>query len=311
MVECAMNRMLDHEADRRDGVDDGRSRQRLTFFGVDRLAQLAAQVEPDARAHDHQRDADAGRRAEDDLQQGLGAHRAGARAQDARGRSRWTGHHERAGDDGRETRRGCGALREFTEPREQIRAHHLPRARQALAHRCVGNTEQTRDLLRTLAFAIEQQQRLAAFFRQRGDQLAGRARAFFVDQGLGRRGRGIGGGGDRRFHVVDRIRPAHLRAQMIARQVARDLPQPRQETVGVLQAAQVLPRVEEGVLRDVLAARHVTHDRQRDRRDRVLAGDDDAPVGIAVAGARGGEFEADQLVDVGVHVHQDVAGCPM
>src|SRR3546814_13227299 len=78
--------------------------------------------------------------------------------------------------------------------------------------------------------------------------------------------------------------------------------QPWQESGRVLQALEVLPGGEEGILGDVLAGRDVAGDRQRHRGDRVLAGTHDAPVGVAVAARGGWQLGADQQVDgFGVH----------
>src|SRR3546814_12041519 len=85
--------------------------------------------------------------------------------------------------------------------------------------------------------------------------------------------------------------------QVVAGEVAGDLAQPGQEAGRVLQALEVLPGGEEGILGDVLAGRDVAGDRQRHRGDRVLAGTHDAPVGVAVAARGGWQPGADQQVD--------------
>src|SRR3546814_9335500 len=69
-------------------------------------------------------------------------------------------------------------------------------------------------------------------------------------------------------------RPVAIGTQVVAGEVAGDLAQPRQEAGRVLQALEVLPGGEEGILGDVLAGRHVAGDRQCHRGDRVLAGTD-------------------------------------
>ena len=58
----------------------------------------------------------------------------------------------------------------------------------------------------------------------------------------------------------------------------------------ILQSAQLLPGLEIGLLRDVLAGLHVAGDRQRDRGDGVLAGVDDAAIGFLAAARGGGQF---------------------
>src|SRR5690606_25876935 len=57
------------------------------------------------------------------------------------------------------------------------------------------------------------------------------------------------------------------------------------------------PGRQESLLRDVLAGVHVAGDGQRHGGDRILAGDDDAAVGIAVATDGGRQFTLDQQVD--------------
>ena len=77
--------------------------------------------------------------------------------------------------------------------------------------------------------------------------------------------------------------------EVVAGQVARDLAQPWQEAVGIVQAVEMLPGVEEGLLGDVLAGVGVAGDRQRDRGDGALAGGDDPAIGAAVASTGGGQ----------------------
>ena len=103
---------------------------------------------------------------------------------------------------------------------------------------------------------------------------------------FGRRGRGVGGQLDGDVGHFAGHRPVLPGAQVVAGQVAGDLAQPRQQAVRVLQAAQVLPGLQEGFLGDVLAGMHVAGDRVGNRGDGVLAGADDPPVGCGPPAGR-------------------------
>src|SRR3546814_7977584 len=83
---------------------------------------------------------------------------------------------------------------------------------------------------------------------------------------LRRRGRGIGGERDRDLRAFAGERPVAIGTQVVAGEVAGDLAQPGQEAGRVLQALEVLPGGEEGILGDVLAGRDVAGDRPRDRK---------------------------------------------
>ena len=138
-----------------------------------------------------------------------------------------------------------GIAREFAEPRQQIVADLLPCARQALAHGGVGDAQQGRDLLRALAFAIEQQQGFAAVLGQGGDQLGRRHLAFAIEHVLHGLRAGIGGDRQHEFGIGAVQRLVAVATQVVAGQVARDLAQPGQEAVGAVQTVQPLPGVEE------------------------------------------------------------------
>lgn len=107
----------------------------------------------------------------------------------------------------------------------------------------------------------------------------------------------VGDVGEQGLDVAAGLAQAGPRTQVVAGQVAGDLAQPGQETVGVLEATQVLPRRQEGFLGDVFAGGHVAHDRQRDRGHGALAAGDDAAVGFAVAAGGGRQVGVDQAFD--------------
>ena len=112
----------------------------------------------------------------------------------------------------------------------------------------------------------------------------------------------VGDLGQQRLDVTIGFTAPDLGAQVVAGQVAGDLAQPGQETVGVLQLSQVLPGRQEGLLGDVFAGGHIAHDRQGDRSDGALAAGDDAAVGLAVAVGGGRQVGVDQALDeVGAH----------
>src|SRR3546814_10290109 len=93
-----------------------------------------------------------------------------------------------------------------------------------------------------------------------GDQFGGGLFALVLDQLLRRRRRGVGGERNRDLGAFAVERPVAIGTQVVAGEVAGDLAQPGQEAGRVLQALEVLPGREEGVLGDVLAG-----DRKRTR----------------------------------------------
>ncbi|KAG0927389.1 hypothetical protein G6F31_018070 [Rhizopus arrhizus] len=131
---------------------------------------------------------------------------------------------------GRGERRTRGAAAgEFAEALQQAVTHLGAGARQPLAHGGVAEPEQVGYLLRTLAFAVVQQQDFAAVGRQRGNDVFGGDLFFHPLQPVGRTRRRVGGHAQCHFGRLAGQRPATLRAQPVAGQVAGDLPQPGQE----------------------------------------------------------------------------------
>ena len=128
-------------------------------------------------------------------------------------------------------------------------------------------------------------------------------------QVLGRVGRGIG---HHREDVVEVAVDAALvaaPAQVVVREIAGDLAQPGQEAGAVAQPRQMGPGVEEGLLRDVLAGRHVAGDGQRDGGDAVLAAADDAAVGAGISRLCGRQVFVDQEIEGFGAVHGGRCGC--
>ena len=225
-----------------------------------------------------------------------------ARPDHSRGGTRRCRRGQRTGHRQCERGRRRGGARQPAKALQQVFAHAGPCPRQPLADRLVAQSQQRGHLPRTLALAVEQQQHLAAVLGQGGNDVLGRRLGFTAQQTIGRLGRRIGGHADGDLRRLARQRPLRLRAQPVAGQVAGDLPQPGQETGAVAQAVQLLPRTEEGLLGDVLAGLHVTGDRQGDGGDGVLAGADDAPIGLVAAAPGGGQLGAQhQVQGFGVH----------
>ena len=110
-------------------------------------------------------------------------------------------------------------------------------------------------MLGGLSFAVVDQEDLAGFFRKIVDQV-GHDGFFLLPAETVRMVRGrVGDHGEDVVHVAIDALLAVLAAQVVMREVARDLAQPGQEAGLVAQPGQVVPGAEEGVLRDVLAGR--------------------------------------------------------
>ena len=180
--------------------------------------------------------------------------RRGGRAGDA----------ERGRDHRGERRRRRAVAGERAEARQQL-VRTVARARDSRLRTAASlQAEQGGDLLRALALAVIQQQHFAAVVGQRRDQSRPRrvrARA----RSAARPGTGPGSATAAITSSASATsrRDAASAAQVVMGEIAGDLAQPWQEAGRVLQAPQVLPRVEECLLGNVLAGRHVAHDRQR------------------------------------------------
>ena len=207
------------------------------------------------------------------------------------------GHQHHRHHGGGECGAWCTTAREFAEALQQAFAHQGTCTRQALAHGRIAEPEQVGDLLRALSFAVVQQQDFAAVSGQGGDDVLGGDLLFHPLQAISRTWGRVGGHAHRHLRGLAGQRPATLRTQPVAGQVAGDLPQPRQEAGRAAQLVQLLPALHEGLLGDVLAGLAVAGDGQGDGGDRVLAGQHDTAVGVLATAGGGGQFAFQGLVD--------------